>query len=104
MNKALLVMPFLLVGCATAGEKPMATLSMLQDDMMLSKVVGICSTYEKLFTFAKSTNDQRDIEFVKKFLAFSAREAGYTTEKMVSVCDNAFETHRKVTAVINEYK
>lgn len=82
----------------------MATLSMLKDDMALSKVVGICSTYEKLFKFAQSTKDDRNIEFAKKFIDYSAMDAGYTTAKLISICENSFETYKKVNDVIDKYK
>lgn len=95
-----------ITGCvANANQhESMPPKEILDDIVLVSKVSGICSTYEKIFAYQQITGRSDDLDFARRFLTYAAQESGNTTEQLMDTCDKAFAASGKYRKIISEMK
>ncbi len=106
MKRLFAFIPFLFAGCAANASQhdQMPAKEVLEDIILASKVSGICSTYEKIFSYQKITGRDDDLDFARRFFIYAAKESGNTTEQLIDICDKAYDSSKKYRKIVGEMK
>lgn len=108
MKYSLVFISILMAGCASPNKASSQTgleeARMMDNALQAGRSSGICSAYEKLFTYAKSTGKKQDMDFAKAFFTQSATELGRTPQGFLDLCQDAFATSARMQAIIDKYK